>query len=47
MTPPRFDPAQVFQAFGMRHVDTQGFDAAVVQAPGEELRCVFLRGQDC
>lgn len=31
----------------MRHVDTAGFDAAVVQAPGEDLRCVFLWGQDC
>jgi hypothetical protein len=47
MTDPRFDPAQVFQVFGMRHVDTEGFDAAVVQAPGTDLRCVFLWGQDC
>ncbi|MGN6658628.1 MAG: thioredoxin family protein, partial [Achromobacter mucicolens] len=39
MTDPRFDPAQVFQVFGMRHVDTAGFDAAVVQAPGADLRC--------
>ena len=44
MTDPRFDPAQVFQVFGMRHVDTAGFDAAVVQAPGSDLRCVFLWG---
>ena len=47
MTDPRFDPAQVFAVFGMRHVDTAGFDAAVVQAPGSDLRCVFLWGQDC
>ncbi|EFF76917.1 thioredoxin family protein [Achromobacter piechaudii] len=47
MTDPRFDPAAVFQVFGMRHVDTEGFDAAVVQAPGEDLRCVFLWRQDC
>ncbi|KRB12804.1 MULTISPECIES: thioredoxin family protein [Achromobacter] len=47
MTDPRFDPAQVFRVFGMRHVDTAGFDAAVVQAPGADLRCVFLWGQDC
>jgi hypothetical protein len=47
MTDPRFDPAQIFQVFGMRHVDTEGFDAAVVQAPGTDLRCVFLWGQDC
>ena len=47
MTDPRFDPAQVFAVFGMRHVDTAGFDEAVVQAPGSDLRCVFLWGQDC
>lgn len=47
MNDPRFDPAQVFAVFGMRHVDTAGFDAAVVQAPGSDLRCVFLWGQDC
>jgi len=47
MTDSRFDPAHVFQVFGMRHVDTAGFDAAVVQAPGTDLRCVFLWGQDC
>lgn len=47
MTDPRFDPAQVFAVFDMRHVDSAGFDAAVVQAPGSDLRCVFLWGQDC
>ena len=47
MTDPRFDPAQVFQVFGMRHVDAAGFDADVVQAAGADLRCVFLWGQDC
>ena len=31
----------------MRRVDSAGFDAAVVQAPGDDLRCVFLWGQDC
>lgn len=47
MTDPRFDPAQVFAVFDMRQVDSAGFDAAVVQAPGSDLRCVFLWGQDC
>lgn len=47
MSDPHFDPAQVFQVFGMRHVDTPGFDAAVVEAAGSDLRCVFLWGQDC
>ncbi|KOF55030.1 MULTISPECIES: thioredoxin family protein [unclassified Achromobacter] len=42
-----FDPSQVFEVFGMRRVDSQGFDAAVVQAPGDDLRCVFLWGEDC
>ncbi|WP_313622068.1 thioredoxin family protein [Achromobacter sp.] len=47
MSDPHFDPAQVFQVFGMRHVDSPGFDAAVVEAAGSDLRCVFLWGQDC
>jgi len=42
-----FDPAQVFQVFGMRAVDSAEFDRVVVQAPGGELRCVFLWGNDC
>lgn len=42
-----FDPAEVFQVFGMRHVDSASFDEQVVQAPGDDLRCVFLWGQDC
>jgi len=42
-----FDPGEVFQALGMRAVDSAGFDAAVVEAPGEDLRCVFLWGTDC
>lgn len=47
MSAPQFDPASFFEAFGMRRVDSAGFDAAVVQAPGDDLRCVFLWGQDC
>ncbi len=47
MNDPRFDPALVFQVFGMRHVDSDGFDRAVIEAPGTDLRCVFLWGQDC
>ncbi len=42
-----FDPSQVFDLFGMRHVSHADFDAAVAQAPGDDLRCVFLWGQDC
>lgn len=42
-----FDPSQVFDLFGMRHVGNADFDAQVVQAPGDDLRCVFLWGQDC
>jgi len=45
--PADFDPAQVFQVFAMRPVDSSGFDQAVVEAPGDDLRCVFLWGQDC
>ena len=47
MTTQRFDPAQVFDVFGMRAVDSASFDADVVNAPGDDLRCVFLWGQDC
>ncbi|MBO9354527.1 thioredoxin [Bordetella petrii] len=46
-SPASFDPAQVFQVFGMRPVATADFDQAVVHAPGDDLRCVFLWGQDC
>lgn len=45
--PTSFDPAQVFQVFAMRPVGTADFDLAVVEAPGDDLRCVFLWGQDC
>ena len=45
MSAPQFDPASFFEAFGMRRVDSAGFDAAVVQAPGDDLRCVFLWGR--
>jgi len=42
-----FDPAQVFALLGMRHVSHADFDAMVAHAPGDDLRCVFLWGQDC
>ncbi len=42
-----FDPSQVFAAFDMKRVSSANFDASVVQAPGADLRCVFLWGQDC
>ncbi|MCD0502553.1 thioredoxin family protein [Bordetella petrii] len=45
--PDSFDPAQVFEIFGMRPVGSADFDAAVIEAPGDDLRCVFLWGQDC
>ncbi|OZI30921.1 thiol reductase thioredoxin [Bordetella genomosp. 10] len=42
-----FDPTQIFAVFGMRAVDSASFDREVVQAPGDDLRCVFLWGADC
>jgi len=45
--PTEFDPAQVFQAFAMRPVASADFDQQVVQAPGDDLRCVFLWGENC
>lgn len=41
-----FDPTQIFAAFDMTAVDTAGFDAAI-NAQGDDLRCVFLWGNDC
>lgn len=46
-SPSAFDPAQVFQVFAMRPVATADFDSLVVNAPGDDLRCVFLWGEDC
>ncbi len=42
-----FDPAEVFRLFAMQGVDSASFDAAVVNAPGSDLRCVFFWGNDC
>jgi hypothetical protein len=42
-----FDPAEVFRLFAMREVDSASFDAAVVNAQGSDLRCVFFWGNDC
>jgi thiol:disulfide interchange protein len=42
-----FDPGEVFTAFAMRPVDSASFDREVVQAPGDDLRCVFMWGKDC
>lgn len=42
-----FDPAEVFRVFAMRAVGTVDFDRAVIEAPGDDLRCIFLWGQDC
>lgn len=42
-----FDPGGIFQALGMHRVSSQNFDQIVIQAAGEDLRCVFLWGQDC
>lgn len=45
--PTAFDPAQVFEVFAMRPVSNADLDQAVIEAPGDDLRCVFLWGQDC
>lgn len=42
-----FDPAQVFDLFAMREVDSQSFDSMVVSARGSDLRCIFLWGKNC
>lgn len=42
-----FDPSSIFAAFSMRRVDSGSFDDTVVNAPGADLRCVFLWGTDC
>jgi hypothetical protein len=42
-----FDPGAGFDVFGMRPVDSASFDALVADAPGDELRCVFMWGNDC
>ncbi|OZI71443.1 thioredoxin family protein [Bordetella genomosp. 12] len=42
-----FDPSQVFDTFGMQPVSSASFDQIVVDAAGEDLRCVFLWGEDC
>ncbi len=42
-----FDPADVFTAFAMRELDSASFDAAIVDAPGSDLRCIFFWGDDC
>jgi len=46
-TPVDFDPAEVFDLFAMREVDSGNFDSVVVSAAGSDLRCVFLWGKDC
>lgn len=47
MSAANFDPSAVFETFAMRPVSTASFDDVVVQAPGDDLRCVFLWGHDC
>lgn len=42
-----FDPARVFQVFAMQNVGSEAFDRDVVHASGDDLRCVFLWGNDC
>lgn len=44
---PEFDPSEIFDLFAMQAVDSGNFDAAVVTAPGADLRCVFFWGHDC
>lgn len=33
--------------FAMRTVNSETFDSAVLQAPGDDLRCVYLWGTGC
>lgn len=42
-----FDPSQVFETFGMLPVSSANFDEIVVNTEGDDLRCVFLWGEDC
>jgi hypothetical protein len=42
-----FDPSHVFQVFAMRAIGSPDLDHVVIDAPGDDLRCVFLWGQDC
>lgn len=41
-----FDPSQIFDTFNMKEVDTASFDDQL-NAPGDDLRCVFFWGKDC
>ena len=45
--PTAFDPSSVFQRFAMQSVASADFDKTVVDQAGDDLRCVFLWGQDC
>ncbi len=40
-------PTELFGLFAMQEVDSATFDAAVVDAPGSDLRCIFFWGNDC
>lgn len=42
-----FDPSGLFSLLKMRRVDSRSFDAKVVDAPGQQLRCVFFWGHNC
>jgi hypothetical protein len=41
-----FDPSGIFATFDMKAVDTGTFDDQL-NAPGDDLRCVFFWGKDC
>lgn len=42
-----FDPSQVFDVFAMQPVADVDIERLVIEAPGDDLRCIFLWGQDC
>lgn len=42
-----FNPSEIFQLYDMQEVNSATFDERVGNAPGTDLRCVFLWGRDC
>lgn len=46
-SPMNFDPSRVFDVLGMRPVSSATLDETVINASGDDLRCVFLWGEDC
>lgn len=42
-----FDPVDIFGAFDMKPVRSDDVDQTLVAVPGDDLRCLFLWGNDC